>query len=253
MPIQLDLLERMLDHQENCSNYELFCEKQFYGGNPTYTKNELKMPVEHKIISYLVYCTFIFSFKMEKDSLLFFFLNFVIQKIWDLESITIPRNFQAKSQKDKLKLSKKQETERLKLVWPSEGCELSSRPNRSTSTSKENDSMTTPKAIILNFSGNMIRKDVISKQTFDARLKRIFWKLFVKNDVIAERDNEILALKESNPDVIVKGLKDGLICLKSIIETAVSSPSRTVRVSTISQSPSSNQLTKLDEDCDTMI
>jgi hypothetical protein len=45
--------------------------------------------------------------------------------------------------------------EKIFFSWPSEGCELSSRPNRSTSTSKENDSMTTPKAIILNFSGNV--------------------------------------------------------------------------------------------------
>ncbi len=57
----------------------------------------------------------------------------------------------------------------------------------------------------------------------------------------------------NNTNIFFLGLNDGLICLKSIIETVASSPSRTVRVSTISQSPSSNQLTKLDEDYDTMI
>ncbi len=39
--------------------------------------------------------------------------------------------------------------------WPSQGCELSSQPKRGISTSKENDSTTTLKAIILKFSGNV--------------------------------------------------------------------------------------------------
>ncbi len=52
---------------------------------------------------------------MEKDSLLFFFLNFVIQKILDLESIIIPRNFQAKSQKDKLKFVEKARNEKTEI------------------------------------------------------------------------------------------------------------------------------------------
>ncbi|XP_045031082.1 uncharacterized protein LOC116924927, partial [Daphnia magna] len=74
--------------------------------------------------------------------------------------ITIPRNFQAKSQKDKLKFVEKARNEKTEIgvSWPSEGCELSSRPKRGISTYKENDSTTTLKAIILNFSDD---KEVI--------------------------------------------------------------------------------------------
>jgi hypothetical protein len=120
MPIQLDLLEKDVGPPRKLQQLWAFLWKAILWRKP-YVYQEwieykyyiefsivillwiscltfiTEMPVEHKIISYLVYCTFIFSFKMEKDSLLFFFLNFVIQKIWDLESITIPRNFQAKS------------------------------------------------------------------------------------------------------------------------------------------------------------
>jgi uncharacterized UBP type Zn finger protein len=75
-----------------------------------------------------------------------------------------------------------------------------------------------------------IPQDVISKQTFDETKKNLLETIRVlrkemsdsqlnfdherdlfneelskKDDLIAERDNEILALKDSNPDVIVKG------------------------------------------------
>lgn len=52
--------------------------------------------------------------------------------------------------------------------WPSEGCELSSRPKRGSSTSKENDSTTTLKAIILNFSGNVPVLYVTLMKRFDS-------------------------------------------------------------------------------------
>jgi hypothetical protein len=44
-----------------------------------------------------------------------------------------------------------------------------------------------------------------SQLNFDHERDLFIEELSKKNDVIAERDNEILALKESNPDVIVKG------------------------------------------------
>nr|CAH0113403.1 unnamed protein product [Daphnia galeata] len=142
---------------------------------------------------------------------------------------------------------------------------------------KENQALIEEESQDMNENG-YTQRDFVSKETFEEAKKDLletirglkkeisdselnfeherdqFNKELSKRDVIiAERDNEILVLKQSNPNVIVQDLKEGLICLKSIIETAASLPSRTVRVSTISESPSSNQLTKLDEDCDTMI
>jgi hypothetical protein len=89
------------------------------------------------------------------------------------ESITIPRNFKAKLQKEKLKFVEKARNwcevwfifilvknwmVYLKIFffsWPIEGCELSSRPKRGISTSEEKYSTTTMKVIILNFSVNV--------------------------------------------------------------------------------------------------
>jgi hypothetical protein len=52
----------------------------------------------------------------------------------------------------------------------------------------------------------VLRKEMSDSQlNFDHTRDLFIEELSKKNDVIAERENEILALKESNPDVIVKG------------------------------------------------